>query len=99
MADQVKIGDITYKLRQFQSGPGHDWLRMGPNGHRSANAEVNRLVDEIVRLRRWKDEALVFVESADRFHDLLPVEDQAKLGGSKLDAIEAYIITGGIRKG
>jgi len=50
---RIVIGNTTYSLRKFQSGPGHDWLRraQGPDRPRSANAEVNALVDEIIRLR------------------------------------------------
>jgi hypothetical protein len=54
LPSEVVVGQMTYTLRKFQSGPGHDWLRKTPGGpgtHRSANAEVNQLVDEIVRLR------------------------------------------------
>lgn len=54
----VVVGNTEYQLRQFQGGPGHDWLRMGPHGHRSANAEVNALVDEIVRLNKVVDETV-----------------------------------------
>jgi len=54
----VVVGSMTYSLRKFQSGPGHDWLRKTPgfHKHRSANAEVNQLVDEIVRLRARVEE-------------------------------------------
>lgn len=50
---QVEVAGTTYTLRKFQSSPGHDWLRgtSDVGTHRSANAEVNRLVDEIVALR------------------------------------------------
>ena len=51
LPDTVDVGPLTFHLRKFQTGPGHDWLRMRSNGVKAANAEVNMLVDEIVRLR------------------------------------------------
>lgn len=48
-------------------------------------------MDELEHLRRWKEEALPLLRQADRIHDLLPKEDQAPLGTSKLDAVERYI--------
>ena len=47
--------------------------------------------EEIARLHRWKQEALIILEQIDRCHELLPLEDQAKLGESKINAVEKYI--------
>lgn len=80
--EEIVVGDTTYTKRKFQSGPGHDWLRPGPNGHRSASAEVNRLIDEIARLRADKEilDWLIQHEAIEFGHELGGDYDKVRVG-------------------
>lgn len=75
------MGDLRYDDGTVIPSHVHDgvrWVRLDPEG-------------ELIRLRRWKAEALPLLELLDRLHDEIPEQHQARLGHSKAEAVQRYL--------